>query len=225
MSRRPCHAGYKLTAQPQLTRGPCTFAAAGLNVEKSSLLTLIPYIAMTVMTPLVGPVADGLVERGWSVTAVRKLSQVGCAASASVRWWGELGPLGGMASRSVRHCRQCGLGSTLPTPAQPHPSTLRPAHVQGIAFAGPALCMVALAVLTPATAGAGPTGLIVGIMSLAFALGAWARAGLYCNHQDLSPKYAAALLGERPSWAGWMVIHGIGKGKGTRACRWCCWVA
>jgi hypothetical protein len=50
--------------------------AAGLNVEKSSLLTLIPYIAMTVMTPLVGPVADGLVQRGWSVTSVRKLSQV-----------------------------------------------------------------------------------------------------------------------------------------------------
>lgn len=114
--------------------------ALGLNVEKSSLLTLIPYIAMTVMTPFVGPVADGLVSRGWSVTTVRKLSQ-------------------------------------------------------GISFAGPALCMAALAVLTPTSPGAGPTALIVAIMSLAFALGAWARAGLYCNHQDLSPKYAAALLG------------------------------
>ncbi|KAH7618661.1 putative anion transporter 6, chloroplastic [Nannochloris sp. 'desiccata'] len=114
--------------------------ALGLNVGKSSFLTLIPYIAMTIMTPFVGPVADGLVSRGWSVTTVRKMSQ-------------------------------------------------------GIAFAGPALCMCALAVLTPATAGTGPTGLIVGIMSVAFALGAWARAGLYCNHQDLSPKYAAALLG------------------------------
>jgi MFS transporter, ACS family, solute carrier family 17 (sodium-dependent inorganic phosphate cotransporter), other len=114
--------------------------ALGLNVEKSSLLTLIPYIAMSCMTPFVGPVADGLVSKGWRVTTVRKMSQ-------------------------------------------------------GIAFAGPAVCMLALAVLTPATAGTGPTGLIVGIMSLAFALGAWARAGLYCNHQDLSPKYAAALLG------------------------------
>lgn len=55
--------------------------------------------------------------------------------------------------------------------------------------------MCALAVLTPLTPGTGPTGLIVGIMSVAFALGAWARAGLYCNHQDLSPKYAGALLG------------------------------
>lgn len=114
--------------------------ALGLNVEKSSLLTLIPYIAMTVMTPFVGPVADGLVSRGWSVTTVRKLSQ-------------------------------------------------------GIAFAGPSLCMCALAVLTPTVPGTGPTLLIVAIMSVAFALGAWARAGLYCNHQDLSPKYAAALLG------------------------------
>lgn len=114
--------------------------ALGLNIEKSSLLTLIPYIAMTVMTPFVGPVADGLVSKGWSVTAVRKLSQ-------------------------------------------------------GISFAGPAVCMLALAGLTPMTPGEGPILLIVGIMSLAFALGAWARAGLYCNHQDLSPKYAGALLG------------------------------
>eukprot|EP00887_Chlorella_sp_A99_P002760 scaffold6.g2760.t1 len=114
--------------------------ALGLDVGKSSLLTLIPYIAMTLMTPLVGPVADGLVSKGWSITSVRKLSQ-------------------------------------------------------GIAFAGPAACMLALAALTPATPGAGPTALIVAILSLAFALGAWARAGLYCNHQDLSPKYAAALLG------------------------------
>lgn len=114
--------------------------ALGLNVEKSSLLTLIPYISMTVMTPFVGPIADDLVKRGWEVTHVRKLSQ-------------------------------------------------------GISFAGPAVCMIALAFLTPTTPGTGPAALIVGIMSLAFALGAWARAGLYCNHQDLSPKYAAALLG------------------------------
>ncbi len=48
----------------------------GLTVESSSLLTLIPYLAMTFMTPFVGPVADGLVSRGWSITNVRKLAQV-----------------------------------------------------------------------------------------------------------------------------------------------------
>ena len=122
--------------------------ALGLSVDKSSLLTLIPYIAMTAMTPLVGPVADGLVTKGWSVTNVRKLAQ-------------------------------------------------------GVAFAGPATCMLACAYLTPAGAShtaaslgqAVPTTLIVGLLSVSFALGAWSRAGLYCNHQDLSPKYAGALLG------------------------------
>lgn len=122
--------------------------ALGLSVDKSSLLTLIPYIAMTAMTPFVGPVADGLVTKGWSVTNVRKLAQ-------------------------------------------------------GVAFAGPATCMLACAYLTPAGAShtaaslsqAVPTTLIVGLLSVSFALGAWSRAGLYCNHQDLSPKYAGALLG------------------------------
>ena len=33
-------------------------------------------LAMTAMTPFVGPIADGLVHKGWSVTNVRKLSQV-----------------------------------------------------------------------------------------------------------------------------------------------------
>lgn len=50
--------------------------ALGLNVRSSSLLTLIPYIAMTAMTPLVGPVADNLVSRGWDITNIRKLAQV-----------------------------------------------------------------------------------------------------------------------------------------------------
>lgn len=50
--------------------------ALGLNVESSSLLTLIPYLAMTAMTPFVGPVADLLVSKGWSITNVRKLAQV-----------------------------------------------------------------------------------------------------------------------------------------------------
>ena len=50
--------------------------ALGLNVESSSLLTLIPYIAMVLMTPLVGPVADGLVKKGWNLTNIRKSAQV-----------------------------------------------------------------------------------------------------------------------------------------------------
>lgn len=115
----------------------------GLDVANSSLLTLIPYITMTLMTPIVGPVADKLVERGWSITRVRKLCQ-------------------------------------------------------GISFLGPAICMLSLATLTPLSPGmASPLliAVLVGLMSCAFALSAWARGGLYCNHQDLSPQYASALLG------------------------------
>lgn len=37
--------------------------------------------------------------------------------------------------------------------------------------------------------------MIVVLLSVSFALGAWARGGLYCNHQDLSPRFASALLG------------------------------
>jgi MFS transporter, ACS family, solute carrier family 17 (sodium-dependent inorganic phosphate cotransporter), other len=46
--------------------------ALGLNVEKSSIFTLIPYVAMTAMMPLVGPVADNLVDRGLPLTWVRE---------------------------------------------------------------------------------------------------------------------------------------------------------
>ena len=119
--------------------------ALGLAVDKSSFLTLIPYLAMTAMMPLVGPVADGMVDRGIPITTVRKLCQ-------------------------------------------------------GIAFVGPALCMVGVGILTPAAAAVGSTATvavsgatttaIVALLSLAFAFGAWSRAGLYCNHQDLSPRYA-----------------------------------
>ena len=63
-------------------------------------------------------------------------------------------------------------------------------HIQGVAFAGPALCMVACATLTPPGAShvagslaPGVTAAIVALLSVSFALGAWARAGLYCNHQ------------------------------------------
>jgi hypothetical protein len=76
---------------------------------------------------------------------------------------------------------------------------------QGVAFGGPALCMLACSLLTPAgaahVAGATPhTGLIVALFSAAFAMGAWARAGLYCNHQ--------ARMHARPPARLFPVLHG-----------------
>lgn len=116
--------------------------ALGLDIGKSSLLTLVPYIAMITTTPFVGPVADGLGQRGWSLTNVRKLCQ-------------------------------------------------------GIAFAGPMLCMATCAALLPAPGAVTRqiTWLIVGVLSASFAMGSFARGGLYCVHQDINPRYAAALLG------------------------------
>ena len=60
-----------------MSRLPSFFQLAlHLDVETSSLLTLVPYIAMSVMTPFVGKAADGLVNKGWEMTNVRKLAQV-----------------------------------------------------------------------------------------------------------------------------------------------------
>ena len=63
--------------------------------------------------------------------------------------------------------------------------------------------MIACGVLTP-----GPdavtsslTAAIVALLSTSFALGAWSRGGLYCNHQDLSPKVRAVL--QAPLLTGW----------------------
>lgn len=136
--------------------------ALGMSLGASSTLSLLPYVAMVAMTPVVGPVADAAAAR-FGVTAVRK-------------------------------------------------------GAQALAFVGPALCMLALAALTPvppaaaaaaaellpflpawllgsAAGGPPPVALVVALMSLSFGLGAWSRAGLYCNHQDLSPRYASLLLG------------------------------
>jgi ACS family sodium-dependent inorganic phosphate cotransporter len=76
----------------------------------------------------VGPVADGMVKRGVSLTTVRKIAQ-------------------------------------------------------GLAFVIPAACMVACALLTPPAGVAANVPVLVGLLSVGFAFGAWSRAGLYCNHQ------------------------------------------
>ena len=72
---------------------------------------------------------------------------------------------------------------------------------QGAAFALPALTMAFLALVTPEGMGSSlglapaPGAVIVVALCFAFAMSTWSKAGLYCNHQDLSPKFAAPLLG------------------------------
>jgi ACS family sodium-dependent inorganic phosphate cotransporter len=108
-----------------------------LNLTGAARVSLVPYLAMAFMIPIVGSVADGLQKR-YSTTNTRKIAQ-------------------------------------------------------GVAFLGPAACMLLCSFLSP-LAISHKTLLIV-TLSLAFALSTFSRGGLYCNHQDLSPKYAAALLG------------------------------
>merc|ERR1712100_261631 len=38
-------------------------------------------------------------------------------------------------------------------------------------------------------------GLVVGLLSITFGFAAFIRTGLFCGHQDLSPKYASIMLG------------------------------
>ena len=72
---------------------------------------------------------------------------------------------------------------------------------QGSAFALPALTMVFCALFTPqgleTSLGLEPASgaVIVAALCFAFAMSTWSKAGLYCNHQDLSPTFAAPLLG------------------------------
>lgn len=60
--------------------------------------------------------------------------------------------------------------------------------MQTVAFMGPALAMASVTVVDQPVA-------TVGLLTLGLALGAFSFAGLYSNHQDLSPKYASILLG------------------------------
>ena len=108
-----------------------------LNLTGAARMSLVPYLAMACMIPVVGAVADGLQEK-YSTTNARKVAQ-------------------------------------------------------GLAFVGPAICMVVCGFLSP-NAISYKT-LLLTVLSVAFALSTFSRGGLYCNHQDLSPKYAAALLG------------------------------
>eukprot|EP00899_Mesostigma_viride_P006938 jgi/Mesvir1/16245/Mv08496-RA.2 len=61
---------------------------------------------------------------------------------------------------------------------------------QSIAFLGPSTCM-ALACWAPALS----HGQVVALLTLGSSLSSFALAGLFCTHQDISPKYASVLLG------------------------------
>lgn len=63
---------------------------------------------------------------------------------------------------------------------------------QGLAFVGPAVCM-AVASFGPSLNL--PIWMLVAVLSGGIGLSACSYAGLYCSHQDISPKHASVLLG------------------------------
>lgn len=61
---------------------PC-LQVLGLDLRSSGLLSVLPWVTMALAANVGGWIADTLVERGWSVTHVRKIMQT---VSASGGW-------------------------------------------------------------------------------------------------------------------------------------------
>jgi len=105
----------------------------GFNLQESGLYSVLPWITMAVMANVGGFLADKLVERGVSVTTVRK-------------------------------------------------------GMQTIGFLGPAFFLTRLgSVSSPLEA--------VVCMMCSQGLDSFSQSGLYCNHQDIAPRYSGVLLG------------------------------
>lgn len=70
---------------------------------------------------------------------------------------------------------------------------------QTLCFGGGAVALSAVAFVinsTPPEAVTQSTiAIVMTLLSIGFGLGAWVRTGLFCGHQDLSPKYASIMLG------------------------------
>ena len=66
-----------------------------------------------------------------------------------------------------------------------------------------------------------PSWAVIGVLTAGLSLGSFALAGLYCTHQDISPKYASVLLvscphAARPALAGRAACPACGPLKSER---------
>ncbi|KAK9902140.1 hypothetical protein WJX75_005702 [Coccomyxa subellipsoidea] len=104
-----------------------------LSLTQAAQVSLLPPVAAIAISVTAGPLADGLIERGWPVARVRKLAQT-------------------------------------------------------TAFLCPTACLLAAANCED-----GPTS--VALVTAALGTASLSLCGLYCNHADLSPRYAPFLLG------------------------------
>lgn len=68
--------------------------------------------------------------------------------------------------------------------------------MQTVAMLGPAACLVAASIDTNGTGE-----MVVPLITLALGLSSFSLAGLYCTHQDMSPKYAGEVAAFAPGTA------------------------
>jgi len=70
---------------------------------------------------------------------------------------------------------------------------------QTLCFGGGALALTAVGFVVNSTPPEAVTKttitIVMTLLSICFGMGAWVRTGLFCGHQDLSPKYASIMLG------------------------------
>merc|ERR1719503_214807 len=70
---------------------------------------------------------------------------------------------------------------------------------QSLCFGGGAIALTAVAWVINSTPPEEVTNTTIAtvmtLLTICFGMGAWVRTGLFCGHQDLSPKYASIMLG------------------------------
>jgi sugar phosphate permease len=70
---------------------------------------------------------------------------------------------------------------------------------QTLCFGGGAVCLALVGLVvnsTPPEAVTQTTVItVMSLLTVCFGMGAWVRTGLFCGHQDMSPKYASVMLG------------------------------
>ncbi|CAG9464006.1 unnamed protein product [Pedinophyceae sp. YPF-701] len=119
-----------------------------LELSQAAQVSLLPPLAAIAVSTIAGPSADGLIERGWPTSRVRKTAQA-------------------------------------------------------LAFLGPLGCLVAVPAFQD------QPWVAIALIAGALGLNSFALAGLYCNHQDLSPRYASVLLGMTNTAAAVPGIFGV----------------
>ena len=157
-----------------------------VDLMHASQAALMPPLAGILTASVAGRAADGLIALGAPVAAVRKAAQ--CTAF--------LVPSALLTSM----CLSAGDGGSAAEAA-----------AEGIASAGDALATdSALASMDALVAGLSSDALMtVASMTLALGTSAFSLAGLYCTHQDLSPRYSSAMLGVTNTAAGMSGVVGV----------------